>query len=59
MMTLLVGGFFVTCWRHWFDSLVLEGELGGFVFGTLHLEVSLVNAFGGLGGICFGCFGDW
>ena len=35
------------------------GELGGFVFGTPHLEVSLVDAFGGLGGICFGCFGDW
>ena len=36
------------------DALVL----GGFVYGALHLEVSLVDAFGGLGGICFGCRGD-
>ena len=50
---MLLGGFFYcddfaileeSCyvWRPYFDALVLGGDLGGFVYGTLHLEVSLV-----------------
>ena len=33
----------------WFDALVFGGDLGGFVYGALHLEVTLVDTFGGFG----------